>query len=192
MVAGTRALPGADAETDRFLQALERCRGNETIVLAALKDRLEDVESLAVHFLAQFARFEDPYFSKEALGALLTYDWPNGVGELEQAVFAACHSAEGPEIRQTDLPAPLERLRGTAPLQEKGAERRSPSSTALEHEIGALRNRLDTTVSLLEAYERGALTHAMSLTGGDKLAAARLLQIGKSTFYRKLKQHGLS
>ena len=41
-------------------------------------------------------------------------------------------------------------------------------------------------------YERKAILHALRESKGDKLAAARLLRIGKSTFYRKLKTHGLS
>ena len=44
----------------------------------------------------------------------------------------------------------------------------------------------------LERYERKAILHALRDSNGDKLAAAKLLRIGKSTFYRKLKAHGLS
>jgi transcriptional regulator of acetoin/glycerol metabolism len=51
---------------------------------------------------------------------------------------------------------------------------------------------LDSTTSLLDSYEKGALLHALRLSQGDKLAAARLLKVGKSTFYRKLKQHGIA
>jgi two-component system response regulator HydG len=37
-----------------------------------------------------------------------------------------------------------------------------------------------------------ALLHALDRTGGDKLAAARLLKVGKSTLYRKLKRYGIA
>ena len=50
---------------------------------------------------------------------------------------------------------------------------------------------LDTNHSLLDVYEKHALLHALSETDGDKLAAARLVGVGKSTFYRKLKTHGI-
>ena len=43
----------------------------------------------------------------------------------------------------------------------------------------------------LEAFERKALLRALEETGGDKLAAARLLKIGKSTLYRKLKRYDI-
>jgi transcriptional regulator of acetoin/glycerol metabolism len=62
---------------------------------------------------------------------------------------------------------------------------------SVDQALHALRSSLGSTVSLLDAYEKGALLHALSLTRGDKLAAAKLLEVGKSTFYRKLKLHGI-
>lgn len=47
-------------------------------------------------------------------------------------------------------------------------------------------------VSLLSAYEKQALMNALSITGGNKVAAARLLHMGKGAFYRKLQSHGLT
>jgi two-component system response regulator HydG len=44
----------------------------------------------------------------------------------------------------------------------------------------------------LEHYEMKALLRALDSCGGDKLAAARLLKVGKSTLYRKLKRFGIS
>ena len=44
----------------------------------------------------------------------------------------------------------------------------------------------------LELYEKKALLRALEETGGDKLAAARLLGVGKSTLYRKLKRYGIN
>jgi two-component system response regulator HydG len=43
----------------------------------------------------------------------------------------------------------------------------------------------------LDVYEKKAILRAIDISGGDKLAAARLLDIGKSTLYRKLKYHGI-
>ena len=45
---------------------------------------------------------------------------------------------------------------------------------------------------LLAVFEKKALLHALDQTQGDKLAAAKLVGVGKSTFYRKLKSHGLN
>jgi len=49
----------------------------------------------------------------------------------------------------------------------------------------------DTQPVSLELYERLAIRRALQETEGDKIAAAKLLNIGKSTFYRKLKHHGM-
>ena len=50
---------------------------------------------------------------------------------------------------------------------------------------------LKTTKSMsLDELERRAILRALRESGGDKLAAARLLGIGKTTLYRKLKQYG--
>jgi transcriptional regulator of acetoin/glycerol metabolism len=51
---------------------------------------------------------------------------------------------------------------------------------------------LQGSARLLEEYEKRALLHALYETDGDKQAAARLIGIGKSTFYRKLKTHGIT
>jgi two-component system response regulator HydG len=44
----------------------------------------------------------------------------------------------------------------------------------------------------LELYEKKALMRALNHVGGDKLAAARLLKVGKSTLYRKLKRFDIA
>jgi DNA-binding NtrC family response regulator len=43
----------------------------------------------------------------------------------------------------------------------------------------------------LDHYEKKCLERALAATGGDKLAAARMLQVGKSTLYRKLKRYNI-
>ena len=50
--------------------------------------------------------------------------------------------------------------------------------------------RFHPSVPTLEQIERQAIEHAMAQAGGDKIEAARLLSIGKTTLYRKLRQYG--
>jgi transcriptional regulator of acetoin/glycerol metabolism len=71
------------------------------------------------------------------------------------------------------------------------APRAQGYAVGTEVDIEALPEALEGGSSLLDAYEKGALLHALRLTHGHNLAAAKLLRIGKSTFYRKLRQHGL-
>jgi two-component system response regulator HydG len=94
----------------------------------------------------------------------MAYDWPGNVRELENAVERALALASGPLLHVGDLPSNLQQ-------------------TSVEHapEPEGLLS--------LEELERRAIGRALRETSGDKLAAARLLGIGKTTLYRKLKQY---
>jgi DNA-binding NtrC family response regulator len=186
LVAGTRT----GLERREFSPELARRLGAETLVLPALKERAEDVDALARHFLARYARFDEPSFSPQALAALAGYDWPDNVRELERSVQVACELARGPEIQLGELPQPISDVHRAPPERRAAPQPRVPAS--LDQALLSLRSSIGSTASLLDAYEKGALLHALSLTHGDKLAAAKLLSVGKSTFYRKLKIHGIS
>jgi transcriptional regulator of acetoin/glycerol metabolism len=103
----------------------------------------------------------------EALADLCAREWPGNVRELENVIESALALARGPRLRRGDLSL----SRGVAPS------------------LGA-RPELGIPLSL-EAYERCALERALEEAGGDVKRAARRLGIGRSTFYRKLGQHGL-
>jgi DNA-binding NtrC family response regulator len=192
LVAGTRVGLERAAVEGEFSQELARRLAAETLVLTALEERAQDIDALAQHFLARFSRFEDARFSADASWVLGRYAWPDNVRELERTVQGACESAQASEIQLADLPQPLHdlfhaqprRRSGAAPASFVHADKLDPALLKLHASPGA-------TGSLLDAYEKGALLHALSLTRGDKLAAAKLLEVGKSTFYRKLKLHGI-
>ena len=94
----------------------------------------------------------------------MAYDWPGNVRELENTIERAIALGTGPVVQFTDLPTNL---------QYDARERVSE----------------DTEMVPLLVLERRAIFRAMRETNGDKLAAARLLGIGKTTLYRKLKQY---
>ena len=139
------------------------------IEIPALRDRREDIPLLVHHFIAKYARPGLPIegIDDEALEMLAAHDWPGNVRELENVVESAMALAPGPRLRAADLPR----------------ERRAPAPSAT-----AAGERLPLS---LAAYERAALLRALAETGGDATAAARLLGVGRSTFYRKLAQHGV-
>jgi len=62
----------------------------------------------------------------------------------------------------------------------------APGTAALPTEVAP-----DIELSLAD-YERMALECALDEAGGNKIAAAKLLRVGKSTLYRKLTQHGIA
>lgn len=76
-------------------------------------------------------------------------------------------------------------------IQDARTERAIPRGIAPSREIRPW-DITDEDPICLELYERKALLRALDRVGGDRLAAARLLNVGKSTLYRKLKQFGIA
>jgi two-component system response regulator HydG len=138
------------------------------VEIPPLRARREDIPLLVHHFLRKHAPQGSPVegIEDDALESLGAADWPGNVRELENAIESALAFAPGPRLRLADL-RPLRRAVGSLP-SEPGL----PLS--------------------LEAYERAALERALRESGGDASEAARRLGVGRSTFYRKLGQHGLS
>ncbi len=140
------------------------------IEIPPLRERAEDVPLLVHHFLEKHRREGSPVegIEDEALDRLVRHDWPGNVRELENVIESALALARGPRLRAADLPLP----RQPAP---------HASPPPAQHEIPLS----------LAAYERCALERALAACGGDAALAARRLGIGRSTFYRKLAEHGL-
>lgn len=150
------------------------------LVLPALRDRREDVPLLAAHFLDRIGREYGKKFrlSAEALAMIAEYPWPGNVRELSNAMDRACSFCSGDTVQGGDLPTALQ----TYYLQSGAASRRRPKARA--------EARMESTevLSLAEIEKRAILT-TLEQVKGDKLLAARLLDIGKTTLYRKLKEY---
>jgi two-component system response regulator HydG len=107
--------------------------------------------------------------SDEALKAMLAYDWPGNVRELENCLERTYAFTSGPLIHTTDLPSEIGRVPG------------------MEHSTGN-GNGQQKIISMAE-LEKRTILHAIEELHGDKLQAARMLGIGKTTLYRKLKDY---
>jgi DNA-binding NtrC family response regulator len=144
-----------------------------TLRLPPLRDRKQDVALLAAHILDRVNRGAavQRTLSDEALKALMNYDWPGNVRELENCLERACTMCSGPLLHVADLSTPVQNayLHGTAP---------TPAAAPRVVPIADL--------------EKQAILGAIEQLRGDKLMAARLLGIGKTTLYRKLKEYGIS
>jgi len=104
--------------------------------------------------------------SDDALKLMLAYDWPGNVRELENCLERACALSSGPVLYVFDLPSPI-----------RSAQQPPASSDAK-----------DKIIPMLEMEKRTILGTIEQLNG-DKLMAAKLLGIGKTTLYRKLKEY---
>jgi two-component system response regulator HydG len=150
--------------------------------LPSLRDRREDIPLLAAHFLDRISREHGAKFtlSDEALRTMMRHDWPGNVRELENSVERACALSSGPVLHLGDLPTQL---------QQQGLEARRTAATAGEPaQEGGTAPQLKTLADL----ERDAILGAIRALNGDKLQAAKLLGIGKTTLYRKLKEYGIA
>jgi DNA-binding NtrC family response regulator len=140
--------------------------------IPGLRERRQDIPSLIAHFLERIVRDsgQGKILSEEALKALLAYDWPGNLRELENCLERTCAFSSGPLIHTTDLPPEIANLP------------RPQASNGNGH-AGKI-------ISMAE-LEKQAILSAIAELNGDKLKAARLLGIGKTTLYRKLKDYVL-
>jgi two-component system response regulator HydG len=136
------------------------------IKLPPLRERRSDIPLLVNSFLEKFSVPDQPAHtvSDETLARLMAYDWPGNVRELENSIQRGIAMGSGTVVQFNDLPSNV--------LNDGGKH------AADESEM----------VPLM-VLERRAIFRAMRETNGDKLAAARMLGIGKTTLYRKLKQY---
>jgi two-component system response regulator HydG len=146
--------------------------------LPPLRSRREDIPLLTAHFLDRICRERGSKLtlSDEALRTIMDHDWPGNVRELENAIERACALSSGPVVTLSDLPTQLKQnclQAHRAALQDETATEEEPLVTSLAE------------------LEREAILGAIRKLNGDKLRAARLLGIGKTTLYRKLKEYGI-
>ncbi len=136
------------------------------IKLPPLRERKADIPLLVSAFLEKFGDplRSTPVISEDAMRRIMAYDWPGNIRELENAIERAVALGSGPILHVGDLPSNL------------------------QYTVSDLQTETDELVPL-EMLERRAIFRALRETSGDKLAAARLLGIGKTTLYRKLKQY---
>ena len=146
-----------------------------------LRDRKDDIPMLVAHFLNKINRGHPARFSihDDALRTMMQYDWPGNVRELENAVEHGATMASGGEIQLGHLPTQLQN-EGLAALR------------SAVHAGRALQAAPAEEVVPLALQERRAILDAIRKTQGDKLTAAKLLGIGKTTLYRKLKEYGIA
>jgi two-component system response regulator AtoC len=152
------------------------------IRLPPLRERPGDVEDLARHFLARRAKLRAGApltgFSAEALEALRAHRWPGNVRELEHAVERAVVLAEGPEIREDDLPDAI----------------REPPRAAADPAAAAAAARAAGDLSLkraMRAVEEQLVRRALEQTRGNRTRAAELLGISYRALLYKIKEHGI-
>jgi DNA-binding NtrC family response regulator len=180
-------------------------------VVPPLRARPEDIPLLAEHFLARMRgqvsrRIRG--FAPDALRLMEQHPWPGNVRELRNAVERAVVLGDSDLIRADDLPphmgprapAPRRTSTPTPPLgsmaiieppdlsritiDEPEAPAAVPASSGTSDTSGGPKS--------LRELEREGIIAALAATGGNKAQAAVILEIDRSTLYKKLKEYGIS
>jgi DNA-binding NtrC family response regulator len=150
------------------------------IDLPPLRDRGDDVEVLAFHFLktcsVRAGRHDVISFTPDTLAALRAYPWPGNVRSLENTIERAVLLSPGPVITVDDLP---ERIRPSREEPQSGTMRKALPEGGID-----LR-------AAVELYENQMITQALERTGRNKNRAAQLLGLNRTTLVEMLKRKGL-
>jgi DNA-binding NtrC family response regulator len=144
------------------------------IHLPPLRERRDDIPVLVTHFLAKFAPGATLHVSQSAMRALMAYQWPGNVRQLENAMERAVALGAGrKEIDSMDLPPEIQAMP-------------QPAATPF---VDFPEDGLDLP-RYLSSIERDLIERALDRTHGNRNRAADLLRIKRTTLVEKLKRIG--
>jgi DNA-binding NtrC family response regulator len=161
--------------------------------ITPLRDRKEDIPSLIAHFMERYGNSQ--VLSREALEAMLSYDWPGNVRELENCVQHMLAMNSGPLLHTAELPSAIQNH-----LQAKRSQylvaaaaadaSRMPAQSLFPVPAGG-DSQTPVILPLVE-LEKRAIAQTLEYTRGDRVMAANLLGIGRTTLYRKIKEYAIA
>src|SRR5687767_12677840 len=168
VLSATNADLNIDVTKGRFRQDLLFRLNTVEVHLPPLRDRVDDIQPLAEHFLKQHSkryRRQLSGFSGLALEAMRAHPWPGNVRELDHVIERAVLMSSGDLITAFDLALqPATDSRGPAGFDEMS----------------------------LEEVERVLIQKALARCGGSANRAAEALGLSRSALYRRLQKYGLS
>ncbi len=180
LIASTNCEPEAALRSGKLRQDLYYRLQANVLEVPPLRERLDDVLALVEHFIALFNEKLRPRvivdgIEPDALEAMRKHSWPGNVRELSNAIEGAFTFGRSPLIRLENLP------RGIANVSIGVASR---SSLAAEPAAGV-------PIASFADTERDLIARALTATDGNKVAAAKLLQISRKKLYAKIAKYGL-
>jgi DNA-binding NtrC family response regulator len=165
IISATNADLNQEVAAGRFRQDLHFRLNTVEIHIPPLRERRQDIPSLAMHFLNRYAqRYRKPVrsFDPPAMQAMLEYSWPGNVRELDHAVERAVLLAHGEAVQVSDLG-----LRATREVAQK-----------LE----------DLSLEEVESF---LIRKAIDRYAGNISQAADALGLSRSALYRRLQKYGI-
>ena len=161
-------------ENKEFREDLYYRLNSFPISIPPLRHRKSDILILSEHFIQKFSaklQKNSKGFSKRALKLIYEYNWPGNVREIENTIERCLIITDKDVIDVEDLPAHL---------------RTGESSNGVEY-TGPLFS--DETVIPFEKLKEEAIRHALNITNGNIVEAAKRLQLGRATIYRLMEKY---
>jgi DNA-binding NtrC family response regulator len=180
IIAATHRNLKAEVAAGRFRQDLYYRLNVFTVHLPPLRHRKEDIPMLVEHFLDGSGFFP----SREILDVLQSYDWPGNVRELRHCVERmAAMQSEG-ALQMADLPSALQYHQAGSGLEGLS------QAVEWDRDLPEVTLSPRSPVISLPDSEKQTIGAALAATHGERAKAARLLGIGRTTLYRKMKEYG--
>ena len=152
-----------------------------TIEVPPLRERKEDIPVLANYFLNKIVRIlhkETPVISGEAMKFLMEYYYPGNIIELKNLI-------ERMALLSKDKILDVEQL----PLEIKTKSDIVENKTVVG--VGPLKEILEQEIYSLEEVERVVIAIALQKTRWNKQETSKILGIGRTTLYEKIRKYGL-
>jgi sigma-54 dependent transcriptional regulator, acetoin dehydrogenase operon transcriptional activator AcoR len=155
-----------------------------TLELPRLADRTDKEELIRRLLCAETSDGRPVAIETDAFQCLLGYDWPGNIRELRNVIRTALAICDGGVVRLRDLPSEVRGdTLGAAPprFQMSSCDVAETARTDDGHPL-----------SPIEAAERQALVKAIRDTQGNMARAATVLQVSRSTLYRRCRRLGIT
>jgi DNA-binding NtrC family response regulator len=169
VIAATNRDLRTEVAAGRFREDLFYRLSTIHIRVPSLAERAEDISLLAQYFLRKYSqsygkKFQG--FTRRAQAVLLQHSWPGNVRELENVVAAACLTSSSEVLDLRDLPAEF---------RETLSPRRASAAR-------------DWQPLPLDEVRRQHIERVLEMCNGNRVRAARILGIGRTSLYRFLKR----
>jgi DNA-binding NtrC family response regulator len=145
------------------------------IDLPPLRDRPEDINLLATHFVEKYTRTGETakQIAPEAMQILLNYRWPGNIRELENAMERACVTARGPAILPENLPPELT----------------APATSSVPFHIELERPLPELVKEATAAIEKQYIKKALKKTHGNVGRCAKICGLSRRSMTAKIAEH---
>ncbi|MBV9083296.1 MAG: sigma-54-dependent Fis family transcriptional regulator [Acidobacteriaceae bacterium] len=185
VIAATNRNLAAEVEQGRFREDLYYRLNVMKLRLPPLRERKDDIPLLISHFLDRYGNGHK--VPSDTMEALIHYDWPGNVRQLEHTVQQMVAMNSGQWISTADLPSAV----ANRSLERVAHQHLSPMPISGSPVSPTLSDAAQQQILPLAEVEKRAILHALEVTKGDRTLAAAMLEIGRTTLYRKLKEYGL-